>query len=264
MKIDGKGIADAILSNLTQKVLQLKESGIVPTLAVILVGDDPESLAYIRQKQKVTERIGGRFIFEHLPKTTTQKELTARVAMYNRDPEAHGLIVQRPLPTGLTASVDSKKDVDGFVPNSPFPVPIVQAIFEILKYCGCEILQKNVVIIGRGETAGKPIAEAFAKLKCTASIVHSQTPNPKEIMKKADIIISCVGKETVVAADAIKPGAILISVGLWRGTDNKLHGDYNEEEIQDIASYYTPTPGGVGPLNIACLMQNLVKACTIK
>jgi methylenetetrahydrofolate dehydrogenase (NADP+)/methenyltetrahydrofolate cyclohydrolase len=159
--------------------------------------------------------------------------------------------------------VDPKKDVDGFVENSPFDVPIAQAIFTILKHIGITVNNKKVVIVGRGETAGKPIAQAFAKQQCATSIIHSQTPNPKEIMKSADILISCVGKERVVAATAVKPGAILISVGLWRAEDGRLHGDYEENEIKDIASFYTPTPGGIGPLNIASLMQNLVKACTM-
>jgi methylenetetrahydrofolate dehydrogenase (NADP+)/methenyltetrahydrofolate cyclohydrolase len=282
MKIDGKAIADGILSDLTKQVAVLKQNNITPTLAVILVGDDPESFAYIRQKQKAMEKIGGRFIFERLPKAALSKEVAARVAMYNRDPHVHGLIVQRPLPQTIDKSinqrVDPKKDVDGLVPTSPFAVPIAMAIFTILKHISINPKHKKIVIIGRGETAGKPIADAFAKRnfatissgvatispQCATSIIHSHTPNPKEIMKSADILISCVGKERVVTPDAVKHGAILISVGLWRAEDGRLHGDYEEEEIKDIASFYTPTPGGVGPLNIACLMQNLVKACTMK
>lgn len=274
MKIDGKALAEAILADLTKKVLTLKEKGVVPTLAVILVGDDPESLAYIRQKQKATERIGGRFIFEKLPRGTLQKELAARVNMYNRDTSVHGLIVQRPLPAGLSAAIHPKKDIDGFMPNSPFEVPIAMAVFTILKHIGITIINKKVVIVGRGETAGKPIAAAFAKRhfattnsgvatmspQCATSIIHSHTQNPADITKQADIIISCVGKERIITADAVKPGVILISVGLTRGGDGKLHGDYEEEDIKNIASFYTPTPGGVGPVNIASLMQNLVLA----
>lgn len=268
MKIDGKDIADAILTDLTKQVLRLKQKDITPTLAVILVGDNPGSLSYIRQKQIATEKIGGRFIFEQLPKATRPKELAARVDMYNRDPATHALIVQRPLPPYIDASVGQtvsrKKDIDGFVNNSPFEVPIAMAIFTILKHVGVSLKNKKVVIVGRGETAGKPIAEAFAKRNFATSIITSSTPNPQEIMKHADIIISCVGKRRIVTADAVKPGVILISVGITRGEDGKLHGDYEEEDIKNIASFYTPTPGGVGPLNVACLMQNLVKTCTIK
>ena len=185
MRIDGKALADAILSTLTQEVLQLKNQRVTPTLAVILVGDDAESLAYIRQKQKITERIGGKFIFEQLPKITTPNELAARIAMYNADNAVHGLIVQRPVPiTGDTAAilhtVVPKKDVDGFIPNSPFDVPIAHAVLDILDSIHADYMHKKIVIIGRGETAGKPIAAAFAKRHCTTSIIYSTTPNPKK------------------------------------------------------------------------------------
>lgn len=278
MKIDGKALAEDLLSDLTKRVAALKQKNITPTLAVILVGDDPESLAYIRQKQKATEKIGGRFIFEQIPKTALPKEVAARVAMYNRDPSVHGVIVQRPLPAhfdlSINESVDPKKDVDGFVKNSAFEVPIVQAVLNILEKifhetyssgeCMTWLKTQTIVIVGRGETAGKPIAAALAKQQCATSKINSHTPNPNEIMKQADIIISCVGKQGIVTRDALKPGVILISVGLTHGEDGKLHGDYEEDNVKDVASFYTPTPGGVGPLNIASLMQNLVKACTMK
>lgn len=255
MRIDGKTIAEGILSDLTK---QVKTLGTTPTLAVILVGDNAESLAYIRQKQKATEKIGGRFIFEQLPAIALSKELSARVEMYNNDPSVHGLIVQRPFPAGLSAAVRPNKDIDGFMPGSPYEVPIARAIFTLLK--DVDIKNKNIVIVGRGETAGKPIAEAFAKKQCATSLITRKTPHPKEIMESADVIISCVGKKEIVPAAALKQGVFLISVGIWREEDGTLHGDYEEKDIKDIASYYTPTPGGVGPLNIACLMQNLVKA----
>ena len=263
MRIDGKALAEAILSGLTKQVVLLKQQNITPTLAVILVGDNPESLSYIRQKQKATEKIGGRFIFEKLPKTALPKELAARVAMYNRDTSVHGLIVQRPLPAGLSAAVHPKKDIDGFMPNSPFDVPVAMAVFTILNNIGITLNNKKIVIVGRGETAGKPIAAALAKRQCATSIITSKTSYPIEIMKGADIIISCVGKRGIVTGDALKSGVILISVGIWRESDGKLHGDYEEDDIKDIASFFTPTPGGVGPLNIASLMQNLVKAADL-
>lgn len=273
MKIDGKALAQATLTDLTRTVTHLKEKGVTPTLAVILVGDNPESLSYIRQKQKATEKIGGRFIFEQLPKTSLPKELAARVQMYNRDPSVHGLIVQRPLPPDFDVSINErvnpKKDIDGFVTNSPFDVPIVKAMIDILEYIHPQhftkwLQKQKIVVVGRGETAGKPIAAALAKRQCATSIIHSHTANPNKIMKDADIIISCVGKKGVVTKDALTPGVILLSVGIWHGEDGKLHGDYEEDDVKDIASFYTPTPGGVGPLNIASLMQNLVKAYTMK
>ena len=194
MKIDGRALADATLSNLTREVLLLKKKGIVLTLAVLLVGDNPESLAYIRQKKIATERIGGRFIFEHLPEVTKASELTARIQMYNDDPAVHGLIVQRPLPKHIDQSIGNmvvaSKDVDGFVPNSPYEIPIVKAVFDILTRIHQEnlndwLLTQTVVIIGRGETAGTPIAKAFLAKGVSPIVIHSQTPDPQTIMKSS-------------------------------------------------------------------------------
>ncbi|MEK7532934.1 MAG: bifunctional 5,10-methylenetetrahydrofolate dehydrogenase/5,10-methenyltetrahydrofolate cyclohydrolase [Patescibacteria group bacterium] len=301
MKIDGKALAESILSELTQKVTVLKSQGITPTLAVILIGDNPASLAYIRQKQKAAERIGAKLLLNHArpasrseageTKTMNPEELLRLIQKYNNDPNVHGLIVQRPLPDsmgdtkGIVGAVAPHKDVDGFVPNSPFDVPVARAVWEIIG--STRQNPKHIVVIGRGETAGKPIANYLHRLfatsttdvatksrgfatsqkerrdnqHCTTSLIHSHTSHPKEIMQRADIIISCVGKERVVTGDCVKPGAMLISVGIWRDSSGKLRGDYNEEEIANVASFYTPTPGGVGPVNVACLMQNLIKAC---
>ena len=262
MRIDGKSLAETILTNLGN---QIKEFHLTPTLTVILVGDKEESVAYIMQKQKAVERLGGKFILEKLPATTTQKELSARVSMYNADPSVHGLIVQRPLPPELTATgVLPKKDIDGFSPDSPFTTPIVAAVFLILEQLHVDLQTKKIVVLGRGETAGQPIADAFKKKECATSIIHSKTTHPENIIRSADIVISCVGKVGVVPAASVKPGAILLSVGLFKGQDGKWHGDYDEDKIKDIAGAYTPTPGGIGPVNIACLMQNLVKACMMK
>lgn len=247
MKIDGKKIADDILSRLVIDK--------VPTLAVIQIGDNPASLAYIRQKQKAAEKIGAKVIISNK---------ISDVERFNNEPNIHGLIIQRPVPLSIGEyHVRLEKDVDGFEPNSPFDVPVALAIGEILKDIKADF-SKKFVVIGRGETAGSPITRYLDKLHCTTSLIHSQTPNPEVIMKQADILISCVGKKQIITRTSIKPGAILISVGIWRDEKSKLHGDYNEHEIADIASFYTPTPGGVGPINVACLMQNLVKACTLE
>lgn len=254
MRIDGKAIADEIIADLKRQLETTKNK---PTLAVVMVGERPETLAYVRQKKLATERIGGRFILEQLPVQTTQKELDARVAMYNADPAVCGLIVQRPIPN-LTARVVPEKDIDGFEEASPYAVPVAMAVFLLLQ--NVDLLHRKIVIVGRGETAGMPIARSFADKHCATSVIHSHTPNPHEILRSADIIVSCVGKH-VIGGNDIKPGAILISVGQWRGSDGLLHGDYEENEVRDIAGAYTPTPGGVGPVMIACLMQNLVKAC---
>jgi methylenetetrahydrofolate dehydrogenase (NADP+)/methenyltetrahydrofolate cyclohydrolase len=276
MKIEGKTLADTILQALALKVSLLKDT---PTLAVILVGDNPASLAYIKQKQNAAKTIGAKIIFNHQQTEISIATLKEFVDEYNNDPSIHGLIIQRPLPsamgdaTPVLNAVSPKKDVDGFVPNSPFDVPVASAVGEILKHVHSQeknknkflpwVKQKNIVVVGRGETAGAPIASYLQKLECATSVIHSQTPNPKELMKKADIIISCVGKSRVVRREAIKPGVILISVGIWRDGEGKLHGDYEEAEIASIASFYTPTPGGVGPVNVACLMKNLLQAAGV-
>ncbi len=284
MRIDGKLIADRILTELTQEGNVLTKQGSMPTLAVILVGDDPASLAYIKQKQKAAERIGARVIFEQHPPSLTSGGLYNLINRFNKDNAVHGLIVQRPIPTEVGGVADvlkkirAEKDIDGFLPGSPYEVPVALAVGEILAVVAKETLEiavteeaiwqwlrtKKITIIGRGETAGEPIRRYFEKHDCATSIIHSQTPDPNEVLASSEIIISCVGKQAVVSAPAVRKGAILISVGIWRDTEGKLRGDYDEADIASVASHYTPTPGGVGPVNVACLMQNLVKACTIQ
>ncbi len=281
MKFDGKALAETILATLTHEVSEHTKDWGIPTLAVILVGDDPASLAYIRQKQKAAERIGAAIHFDHLPNATTVEDLREKIWKYNKDKAVHGLIIQRPVPIqtgdtkGILESVAREKDIDGFLPNSPFDVPVAVAVGEILisiyKHIQPEeknymrwLQHRRITVIGRGETAGAPIGRYLNNNDCATSVIHASTPNPLEILKQSDIIISCVGKEGVVPREAVKPGSILISVGLWRDAQGKLRGDYNEEDIADITSWYTPTPGGVGPVNVACLMQNLIKACKMK
>lgn len=275
MLIDGKAIADQILAKLSKDVFVLKARNITPTLAVILVGDDPASLAYIKQKQKAADFIGARVVFSHLSSDIIKRDLQQIITQYNNDPNIHGFIIQRPVPDNFShiliyEKMNINKDVDGFLPNSPFSVPVAIAVEEILQNAKCQtrlpdgqVLNAKCVVIGRGETAGKPIADHLMKLGFTPTIIHSQTPNPEQIIKSADIIISCVGKEKVITSENITQGVILISVGIWRDELGKLHGDYDETDIESKASYYTPTPKGIGPVNVACLMQNLIKACMI-
>lgn len=308
MRLDGKLIADSILARLKTDVSNVTRRGIRPTLAVILVGDNPASLSYIKQKQKAAEKIGATVVFEHLPQSTTKEHLASTIARYNNVDAIHGLIVQHPVPIPnvqeILQTVAPKKDVDGFLPNSPFRVPVARAVITILEQIHHDLQDKNLIrdgfvdwltcqsiaIIGRGETAGKPIARALSQgcfamtseasqqqpeivrrfpkrldnQGCATSVIHSQTPHPVAILKRADIIISCVGKKGIIAKRTVKPGAILISVGLWRDHQGKLRGDYEEDAIKDIASFYTPTPGGVGPVNVASLMQNLIEAVELQ
>lgn len=281
MRIDGRAIAEKILNELKPKVAELKTKGITPTMAVILVSDDPASISYIKQKQKAAETIGAKVILNQLPSNITTDQLRGTIQRYNNDETIHGIIIQRPLPKespidrAVLNEVGPRKDIDGFVPGSKFQVPVAMAVLTILEevfnlekthnsqpttYNSFDHWLKTQcsAVLGRGETAGKPIAEALGEHGCATYIVHSQTPNPGDIIKKMPIIVSCVGKERAITKDMIAPGTILISVGLWRDSTGKLHGDYEEDEIKDEVSYYTPTPGGVGPVNVACLMQNLV------
>lgn len=292
MKIDGKAIAETMLSGLAGQVSELKKLGVTPTMAVILVGNDPASLSYIKQKQNAAEKIGAKLIVKTLDSGLRTQELKTIIEDFNTDPSIHGIIIQRPLPketkidTAILNGVGPRKDVDGFVPGSPYTVPVAGAVLTILKHIISQppntnpqiplreasdhdeadkqfekwLMSKTIVVIGRGETAGSPIADLLLKKGCNVTVVHSQTKTPDKITKTADIIISCVGKENVVRRENMKKDAVLLSVGIWRDDKGKLHGDYNEEGITDIARFYTPTPGGVGPVNVACLMQNLVLA----
>lgn len=269
MRIDGKTIAEAILKNLTREVVMLKQKGVNPTLAVIQVGDDPASTTYIRQKQKASDKIGAILIHKKLPKNTSFQSINETIQQCNNDSSIHGIIVQRPLPKNLHAdTIRLSKDVDGFLPNSPYPVPVAAAVITILKQLtGSRPVKKqgetpSIVVLGRGDTAGKPVAEALIKRGYNISIVHSQTPKPDDQIRAADIVVSCVGKPNVVRHDNIKTGVILLSVGISRDRKGKLHGDYQEDEIKDVAAFYTPTPGGIGPVNVACLMKNFVQAAS--
>lgn len=254
MKIDGKAIADRILKEVSEKVVQLKTRGVMPTLAVIQVGDNEESTTYINQKKKVAVRIGARVVHAHYPPDVSRDELKEKIDRFNDDSSIHGVILQRPLShVSMYRYIDIKKDVDGFLENSPYTTPVAAAVIVILNEIP-KLDTHQCVIVGKGETAGKPIAQTLRKRGWTVEVVHSQTENPAEIIKKSRVVISCVGKGKVITKDMVHKDTILIGVG---------RRDYDEDEIKNIVAYYTPTPGGVGPVNVACLMQNLVKACTI-
>lgn len=284
MKIDGKAIAESILTSLSFEVNKLSDYGIIPTLGVILVGDDPGSISYINQKRKAAERIGARLLLEELPGDAPVDAIASAIARYNSNASVHGLIIQRPIARArhdadaVLTDVLPQKDVDGFIPNSPFQVPVAKAVFTILENVHKDLRKTGLIpvdflpwiksqpiaVIGRGETAGKPISEMLSKHTQSLTIIHSQTQNPQAILKEAHIIISCVGKKRVLTKSSITPGSILISVGIHRDQEGKLAGDYEEHDIEGTAGFYTPTPGGVGPVNVACLMQNLLNACILQ
>ncbi len=297
MKIDGREIADEIFQDLKKRVGELEKKGlpagrqgVIPHLAVILVGEDPASKVYVMQKKARGEDIDVTVDLFHYPKNVSISDLLDKVRELNSNPQIHGIIVQRPLPEHINQDVLEKeiidaKDVDGFKPESPFIVPIVLAVLLILEevfYSSSEmqsiesrssrlanarsnnneflnwLKSKNIVLLGKGSTAGKPIFDYFTEIGAQPTLIDSKTENPESITKQADIIISSVGKKDLIKPEVIKKEVILISIGINRGADGKLHGDYDEEKIQEMASFYTPTPGGVGPVNVAMLLANLV------
>ncbi|MBI4096626.1 MAG: bifunctional 5,10-methylenetetrahydrofolate dehydrogenase/5,10-methenyltetrahydrofolate cyclohydrolase [Candidatus Levybacteria bacterium] len=297
MKIDGKKIANKITTNLKKDIRRLKAKGIFPKLAIILVGEDPASVAYVKRKEIKAKEIGIATIIKHFPPDISQNDLLTTIQQparhpdsigkasaggFNNDSNIHGIIIQQPLPKHINTqkiinAVAAEKDVDGFLPNSKFEMPIANAVLEILKevahlrggvapavHLGGEfkkwLRSKKIVVIGKGKTGGQLTINMLKKLGIQPQIIDSKTTNHELLTKKADIIISAVGKQNIITGNMIKKGVILISIGLSRGTDGKMHGDYEEQEIKDKASFYTPTPGGVGPINIAMLLKNLISA----
>jgi methylenetetrahydrofolate dehydrogenase (NADP+)/methenyltetrahydrofolate cyclohydrolase len=282
MKIDGKEIAKEVFKSLKDKIKKLKESNVTPHLVVILIGNDPASISYVNQKEIKGKRIGAKITLYQYPNSVTTKTLLDRFNDLNHLSNVHGIIAQRPLPQHLDSkqislAIDPKKDVDGFHPNSKFQPPISLAVLRILEETfsftrshlarlqGETLINwlksKSIVVIGKGETGGRPIIQLFKqKMEIEPQVIDSKTENPEQFTKKADIIISAVGKPDIVKPEMLKREVILIGIGLSKGTDGKLHGNYDEEKVKNIASFYTPNPGGVGPLNVAMLLENLVKA----
>ena len=266
MKINGKQIAEKIFEELKTKVKRLREKNIIPNLAIILIGNDPASKTYVKQKILTAEKIGIKTSLFQYPNLTSTKALLERLNDLNHLSNVHGIIVQQPFSSNIDQekivnAITPQKDVDGFHPESKFEPPIFMAVLTLLNQININPQGKNIAILGKGETGGKPIIKGFEKMGIKSLVIDSKTPNPSYITKNADIIISALGKPNILKPEMLKKGVVLVSVGLHKGTDNKLHGDYEEEEIKDTASFYTPTPGGVGPVNVAMLLENLVIAC---
>ncbi len=276
MRIDGKEIAGKILQDLQKEIKILKEKNIIPHLVIVLVGNDPASSSYVRQKRLKGERIGAKITVVNLESRIENLELLSIIQQFNNDNNVHGIIVQRPLPKTIDSqkidqAIDPKKDVDSFNTHSFYEMPLSTAVLYILEHIFSSNIKnehnfddwlktKRIVVIGKGETGGKPIIEMLEKLGIKPTVIDSKTNNPQLITKQADIIISAVGKPNIITPEKIKKGIILISIGLHRENDGKLHGDYEENQIKDIASFYTPNPGGIGPINVAMLLMNLIEA----
>jgi len=273
MELSGQDIAEEIYQDLQERIAKLKQKNIIPHLVVILVGNNGASLAYVNQKQISGEKIGAQITILKYDSSITTQELEEKITLLNDDPFVHGILIQRPLPEHIEVEklallTNPQKDIDGFHPDSPYTLPLPLAVEKILeaihKKMGTAgynewIQSQRIVLLGKGETGGKPILAYLKTQQITPEIIDSKTINADQLIKQADIIISAVGKE-VIRPQMLKEGVILIGVGLFKGHDGKLHGDYDEEEIKSIAGYYSPTPKGVGPVNVAMLMDNLVTA----
>ena len=272
--INGKELAKNIKLKLKEEVEELKKAEINPKLAVIMVGDDKASKVYVKNKSKACEEVGVEFEEYLLPANTKMKELLELIEKLNNDVTVHGILVQSPLPEGLDANeafktISPKKDVDGFNPINVGKLSLNQdcfvsctpfGIIKMLETYNIPIEGANAVIIGRSNIVGKPLAKCLLNKNATVTVCHSKTKNLKEITSKADILVAAIGKPKFVTADMVKEGATVIDVGINRMEDGKLVGDTDFENIKEKVSYITPVPGGVGPMTIAMLMYNVVKA----
>lgn len=268
--IDGKGIADKIYEELKEEVNSLREK---PGLAVVLVGDEPASIVYVRNKEKACKRLGLNYKLLKFPQSVDRDELISNIKTLNKDKEVNGIIVQMPLPEHLDAfdivsSIDPLKDVDGLHPDNlgrllsgkPRIIPCTPlGIIELLKRENIDIKGKNAVIVGRSNLVGKPLFHLLLSLDATVTVCHSKTSDLKRETSRADILVCAVGVPRLITVDMVKEGAIVIDVGINR-VDDKLIGDVDFEEVKHIAGAITPVPGGVGPMTVAMLMKNVITA----
>lgn len=272
--IDGKKISNEIKEELKEKVIKLRSEGKEITLAVVLVGSDPASKIYVKNKEKACEYVGINSKTYELPKTTSEEELLKLINELNNNQAVNGILVQLPLPSHINEelvinTISPLKDVDGFHPENVGKLSIGQAgfvsctpagIIQLLKRYNIEIEGKNCVIIGRSNIVGKPMAMLLLRENATVTVCHSKTKNLKEITKQADILVAAIGKANYIGKDHIKEGSVIIDVGMNRDDNNKLCGDVDFEAVKDYVKAITPVPGGVGPMTIAMLLYNCVES----
>ena len=276
--INGKEISAQIKDELKQKVSDMKEKGTSLCLAVIQVGNDPASSVYVGNKKKACEYIGIESLSYELPENVTQEELISLIETLNEREDVNGILVQLPLPEhidedAVIRAIAPKKDVDGFHPQSVGALCIGQkgfvsctpaGIIQLLKRSGVEIAGKECVVIGRSNIVGKPMALLLLRENGTVTVTHSRTKNLKEVTKRADILIVAVGKPKMITKEYVKEGAVVIDVGIHRNENNKLCGDVDYDDVAPVCSAITPVPGGVGPMTIAMLMQNVVESAALE
>ena len=274
--IDGKALAAKMQAALAEKTAQLKaEKGLIPGLVVILVGENPASQVYVRNKERSALAAGFKSEVVRVPDTISEKELLALIERYNQDSEWHGILVQLPLPVHISEekvllAIDPDKDVDGFHPTNmgkfwsghPVMIPSTPAgIMEMFKEYQIELEGKTAVVIGRSNIVGKPTAQLLLDANATVTIAHSRTKNLPELARQADILVVAIGRGHFVTKEFVKPGAVVIDVGMNRDANGKLIGDVQYDEVAEVASYITPVPGGVGPMTITMLMEQTYEAC---
>jgi len=271
--LDGKVMSDALRAEIAQKVAELKEKGVTPGLAVILVGEDPASQIYVRNKGIGCEQTGMHSVTIRMPEETTQQELEDQIRALNNDPAIHGILVQLPLPRHLDeaaalAVIVPEKDVDGFhVQNAGKLLNGLNGVvactpkgaLEMIRRTGVNLSGKEAVVVGRSNIVGKPMAVLLLQENCTVTVCHSRTADLAAHTRRADVLVSAVGKAKFITADMVKPGAIVIDVGINR-VDGKVVGDVDFENVKEVASWITPVPGGVGRMTITMLLQNTLEA----
>lgn len=276
--IDGKAVALNVKNQVKLECEALKEKGITPGLAVIIVGDDPASQVYVRNKEKACEECGFHSVKYALDANTTQQELNALIDELNNDDSINGILCQLPLPSHLDDKevinrIDPIKDVDAFHPVNVGAIMIGDynflpctpaGVMELIHSTGVELEGKKAVVMGRSNIVGKPMAMLLLHENATVEITHSKTQSLSEITSEADILVAAVGKAKFVKADMVKQGAVVIDVGMDRDENGKLCGDVDFEDVKEKCSYITPVPGGVGPMTIAMLMKNTLTAAKIQ
>ncbi|WP_457280575.1 bifunctional methylenetetrahydrofolate dehydrogenase/methenyltetrahydrofolate cyclohydrolase FolD [Polaromonas sp. P5_D5] len=272
--IDGNALSKQLRAEVAQRAAALRARGITPGLAVVLVGENPASQVYVRNKVKACEDNGLHSVLEQYPATLSEADLLARVEALNNDPAIHGILVQLPLPAHIDAqkvieSISPAKDVDGFHVASAGALMVGQPGFwpctpygcmKMLESIGYDLKGKHAVVIGRSNIVGKPMALMLLQKNATVTICHSATKDLKAMTLQADVIVAAVGKRNVLTADMVKPGAVVIDVGMNRNDEGKLCGDVDFDGVKEVAGYITPVPGGVGPMTITMLLVNTLEA----
>ena len=272
--IDGNALSSRLRAEVAARVQALKTRGLNPGLAVILVGDDPASAVYVRNKVKACADTGVHSIFEKYDASLTETALLARIRALNHDPKVHGILVQMPLPKQINPhrvieAIAASKDVDGYATLSAGELMTGQAGFrpctpygcmKLIESTGIDLRGKHAVVIGRSNTVGKPMALLLLQANATVTLCHSASADIGHHTRQADVVVAAVGKPNVLTADMVKPGALVIDVGMNRNQAGKLCGDVDFAAVREIASYITPVPGGVGPMTITMLLVNTLEA----